>query len=360
MASIFEDLMNSGRAVTSIIAALFAIVMVVLIFTLFKKIMDKREKQTMSIFFSSEKGPVSIIIAMTLLLLMFPFKQYPSIELHRFFIIGVIIAFTWFFLRLVTVIKAIVYSQFPIEKENNLHERKVRTRFQYLQIVLYAFIIVIGIALVLYQFKTLRAIGSGLLVSTGVAAIILAFAAHQTLGNLLAGFQVAFTQPFRIDDVVIVEGEWGRIEEITFTYVVVRIWDQRRLVLPLSYFLNNPFQNWTRTSADIWGTVNLYVDYGVPVKRVREELKRILESSQLWDGKVAVVQVTDASERTVTLRALVSAKNASDAWDLRCLVREKLIDFLQREYPDSLPRLRVQGNRNDRTMDIHELDMPRL
>jgi small-conductance mechanosensitive channel len=197
-------------------------------------------------------------------------------------------------------------------------------------------------------------------VSTGVAAIILAFAAHQTLGNLLAGFQVAFTQPFRIDDVVIVEGEWGRIEEITFTYVVVRIWDQRRLVLPLSYFLNNPFQNWTRTSADIWGTVNLYVDYGVPVKRVREELKRILESSQLWDGKVAVVQVTDASERTVTLRALVSAKNASDAWDLRCLVREKLIDFLQREYPDSLPRLRVQGNRNDRTMDIHELDMPRL
>jgi small-conductance mechanosensitive channel len=341
---LIDNLADSGRTVVSLAAALLSIGIVILLFALFKKLMDRRDNLVMSIFFSTERGPISAIAALIVLNVMIPFDQYSSIELRRYLTIGMIIAATWFFLRLVAVVRAIVYERFPIDKEDNLHERKVRTQFQYMQITLSAFIMAIGLAFVLFQFERLRVLGSGLLVSTGVAAIVLAFAAHQTLGNLLAGFQIAFTQPFRIDDVVIVEGEWGRIEEITFTYVIVRIWDQRRLVLPLSYFLNNPFQNWTRTSADIWGTVNLYVDYSVPVERVREELKRILESSKLWDGKVAGVQITDTSEKTVTLRALVSARNASDAWDLRCLVRERLIEFLQREYPDSLPRLRVQGN----------------
>jgi small-conductance mechanosensitive channel len=342
--TLIENLAGSGQTIVSLAVALLSMVMVILLFALFKKLMDRRDNLVMSIFFSTERGPISAIAALIVLNIMIPFDQYPSIELRRYLTIGIIIAATWFFLRLVAVVRAVVYERFPIDKEDNLHERKVRTQFQYMQITLSAFIMVIGLAFVLFQFERLRVLGSGLLVSTGVAAIVLAFAAHQTLGNLLAGFQIAFTQPFRIDDVVIVEGEWGRIEEITFTYVVVRIWDQRRLVLPLSYFLNNPFQNWTRTSADIWGTVNLYVDYSVPVERVREELKRILESSKLWDGKVAGVQITDTSEKTVTLRALMSARNASDAWDLRCLVRERLIEFLKREYPDSLPRLRVQGN----------------
>jgi small-conductance mechanosensitive channel len=236
----------------------------------------------------------------------------------------------------------VVYAYFPIDKADNLHERKVRTQFQYIRYILTFIIMFVGMAFIFRQFQSLQAIGTGLLASAGVIGIIVAFAANQTLGNLLAGFQIAFTQPFRIDDVVIVEGEWGRIEEITFTYVVVRIWDQRRLVLPISYFIKNPFQNWTRTTADIWGTVFLYLDYSVPIEKIREELNRIVSSSELWDGKVAVLQVTDTSERTITLRALVSARNASDAWSLRCYVREKLISFLQKKYPESLPLIRIE------------------
>jgi small-conductance mechanosensitive channel len=180
-----------------------------------------------------------------------------------------------------------------------------------------------------------------MIASAGVAGIVIGFAAQKSLGTLLAGFQIAMTQPIRIDDVVIVEGEWGKIEEITLTYVVVRIWDLRRLVVPITYFIEKPFQNWTRTSADILGTVFLHVDYGVPVDAVRGELGRILESSPNWDRKVNVLQVTEARERTLELRALASSSDASKSWDLRCEVREKLVDFVQRNYPESLPRLRA-------------------
>jgi small-conductance mechanosensitive channel len=169
---------------------------------------------------------------------------------------------------------------------------------------------------------------------------VVGFAAQKTLGNLLAGIQIAITQPIRIDDVVIVEGEWGRIEEITLTYVVVRIWDLRRLVLPIGYFIEKPFQNWTRVSADILGTVFLYVDYTVPVDAIRAELERIVQGSTDWDGQVCGVQVTDTSPQGIEVRALVSATDASKAWNLRCEVREKLVSFLQREYPGALPKLR--------------------
>ena len=175
-----------------------------------------------------------------------------------------------------------------------------------------------------------------------VAGIMIGFAAQRSIATLIAGVQIAFTQPFRVDDVVIVEGEWGRIEEIALTYVVVRIWDQRRLIVPISYFIEKPFQNWTRTSADILGTVELCVDYTLPVDAVREELRRILDSTPLWDGEVQNVQVTRAGERSITLRALVGARNAGDAWTLRCMVREKLIQFLATHYPHALPRARAE------------------
>ena len=180
-----------------------------------------------------------------------------------------------------------------------------------------------------------------MLASAGVAGIVIGFAAQKSLATLLAGFQIALTQPIRIDDVVIVEGEWGRIEEITLTYVVVRIWDLRRLIVPITYFIEQPFQNWTRVSADILGTVFLYVDYNVPVDAVRKELTRLLEASPLWDRKVNVLQVTDSKEGTVELRALASASDAGRAFDLRCDVREKLVAFIQQNYPESLPRLRA-------------------
>ncbi len=167
-------------------------------------------------------------------------------------------------------------------------------------------------------------------------------AAQKTIGTIIAGLQIAFTQPIRLDDVVIVEGEWGRIEEITLTYVVVRIWDLRRLIVPITYFIETPFQNWTRTSADILGTVFLYVDHTVPIDAVRAELQKILEASEAWDRKVCVLQVTNTSERAVELRALMSAADASLAWNLRCEVREKLVEFIRRDYPHALPRLRAE------------------
>ena len=168
------------------------------------------------------------------------------------------------------------------------------------------------------------------------------FAAQKTLGNFIAGLQIAIAQPIRLDDVVIIENEWGWIEEINLTYVVVKVWDLRRLVVPITYFIERPFQNWTKASADILGTVFLYMDYTVPVQVIREELQKIVKGSELWDGKVCGVQVTNATQQTIEVRALVSAADSPKAWDLRCLVREKLLEFLQNKYPASLPKARIE------------------
>ena len=194
-------------------------------------------------------------------------------------------------------------------------------------------------------FDNIRQLGVSLLASAGVLGIIVGLAAQRSISTLLAGLQIALTQPIRMDDVVIIEGEWGRIEEITLTYVVVRIWDLRRMVVPVTYFLEKPFQNWTRVSADLLGTVTIYTDYNIPVDALREELQRILKDSPRWDGKTWGLQVTNASERTVECRALMSAVDSSSAWDLRCEVREKMLDFLQRNYPASLPKIRAELQR---------------
>jgi small-conductance mechanosensitive channel len=187
-----------------------------------------------------------------------------------------------------------------------------------------------------------RQFGTSILASAGIAGIIVGFAAQRSIATLLAGFQIAFTQPIRLDDIVIVENEFARVEDITLTYVVVRTWDLRRLVLPITYFIEQPFQNWTRTSSDILGSVFFHVDYAMPVVALREELDRILAASKYWDGRVKVLQVTDAGERTLQLRALASARDAASAWDLRCEIREKLITFVQQQYPQHLPRTRAE------------------
>jgi hypothetical protein len=191
-------------------------------------------------------------------------------------------------------------------------------------------------------FPSIRRLGVTMFASAGIAGLVVGLAARPMLTNIIAGLQIAFTQPIRIDDVVIVEGEYGRVEEIRTTYVVVRAWDQRRLVLPLSYFIERPFQNWTRVTADIYGTVYLYADYTLPVEEVRKELLRILESSGLWDRKAWGLQVTDATERTLQLRALLSAADSSTAWDLRCHVRERLVAFIADNYPQCLPAARTE------------------
>ncbi|MDB5136846.1 MAG: mechanosensitive ion channel protein MscS [Mucilaginibacter sp.] len=208
-------------------------------------------------------------------------------------------------------------------------------------------IVFVTIAIILLSFDNVRKIGAGLLTGVGIGSIIVGFAAQRSLSNFLAGFQIAFTQPIRIDDVLVVEGEWGRVEDITLTYVVLNIWDQRRLILPINYFIEKPFQNWTRKSSEILGTVFLYMDYSIPIDDLRKEFDRLLDRTDLWDKRVKVIQVTDAKERTIELRALVSAKNSSQAFDLRCYIRENLIKFVRDNYPQSLPANRVIFNNAD-------------
>jgi hypothetical protein len=203
-------------------------------------------------------------------------------------------------------------------------------------------IVLITLAIMLMTFPSIRHLGESLFASAGLAALVAGLAARSTFSNLIAGVQIAFTQPMRLDDVVVIEGEWGWIEEIRTTYVVVRIWDLRRLIVPLSYFIEKPFQNWTRQTSNLLGTVFLYTDYTVPVEEVRQEFHRVLEASQMWDGKVWGLQVTNTSERTIELRALMSAPDGARAFDLRCYVREKLIAFMQQKYPESLPKTRAE------------------
>lgn len=241
----------------------------------------------------------------------------------------------------VKVLEDYVYFSYDIQKADNLRERKIRTQLQFIRRIAIGLIVFLTACVILLSFNNLRKIGAGLLTSVGVGGIIIGFAAQRSLGNLLAGFQIAFTQPIRIDDVLVVEGEWGRVEEITLTYVVVRIWDLRRLVLPINYFIEKPFQNWTRTNADIMGTVFLYLDYSIPLDPLRKELTRLLESNRLWDKRVNVLQVTNTSEKTIEIRALMSASDSANAFDLRCDVREGLIKYVQEHYPASLPVTRA-------------------
>jgi len=247
----------------------------------------------------------------------------------------------WLLIRLLSVAQDLVAARFDIDVRDNLRAREVQTQFRIVRRIAVVVIVVLSVATLLASSEPFRRFGAGILASAGLAGLVVGFAAQKALGNLLAGIQIAFTQPIRLDDVVVVEGEWGRVEEITLTYVVVRIWDLRRLVLPISYFLEKPVQNWTRTSADILGSVLLHLDHAIPIDALRAELRRIVEASDDWDGKVCSVQVTDTSEKSIAVRALVSAADSGRAWDLRCEVREKLIAFVRAHHPECLPRLRA-------------------
>lgn len=256
--------------------------------------------------------------------------------------LGLIAAIGWLSVSALGVLEDVVAVHYRMDVKDNLRARKVHTQVSVIKRILYVVIVVITIAVMLMTFPSVRQVGQSLFASAGVAALLAGLAARSTFSSLIAGLQIALTEPIRLDDVVIVDGEWGRIEKITTTYVVVKIWDERRMVVPLSRFIEQPFQNWTLENSNLLGTVFLHTDYTVPVEAVRTELRRILQSTALWDGRVWGLQVTDSTERTMQLRALMSAANSSLAFDLRCLVREKLIEFLQAEYPESLPRSRAE------------------
>lgn len=253
-----------------------------------------------------------------------------------------VVLIAWLLIRFGSVLEDLLLQQYRTDVDDNLRARQIHTQAQIIKKIINFLVTILALGAILMSFDQVRELGAGLLASAGVAGLVIGLAAQRTLGNLLAGIQIAITQPIRLDDVVIVENEWGWIEEITLTYVVIRTWDLRRLVVPISYFIEKPFQNWTRTTADILGAIFIYTDYTVPVGAVREELHRIVKTSENWDGKVESVQVTNATPQTLEVRALVSAANSSDAWNLRCEVREKLIDFLQTNYPNSLPKVRAE------------------
>ena len=288
--------------------------------------------------------PMNHFVPLLVINLMFPLLELDKelyFLLDRTFEIGLVISFAILLISSIRVFEDYIYHAYDLNKPDNLKERKIRTQLQFIRKVLIGLIIFLAIAVILLSFDNVRKIGAGLLTGVGIGSIIVGLAAQKSLSNFLAGFQIAFTQPIRIDDVLVVEGEWGRVEDITFTYVVVKIWDQRRLILPINYFIEKPFQNWTRASSEITGTVFLYLDYSVPVDTLRVELDRLLELTDLWDGRIKSVLVTDAKERVIEIRALVSAANSPNAFDLRCYVRENLIKFVRDNYPESLPLNRV-------------------
>ena len=289
-------------------------------------------------------GPLNSFVPLFTLNTLLPFLMYegPSIsKVKQLLEILLVISFSNVLINAIKIFEDHIYHAYDFNKADNLNERKMQTQLRYVRKVIIVFIILITIAIVLLSFDNVRKIGAGLLTGVGIGGIIIGFAAQKSLGNLLAGFQIAFTQPIRIDDVLVVEGEWGKVEDITLTYVVVNIWDQRRLILPITYFIEKPFQNWTRTTAEILGTVFLHVDYTCHVDDLRHELNRILETTPLWDNRVGILQVTDAKEKTMELRVLVSAQNSSKAFDLRCYVRENLIKYIQGNQLDSLPKTRL-------------------
>ena len=291
------------------------------------------------------KKPAKLIFPLLGLFLVMPIVRFsPAVTAMINHILGlcVIAAVAWLLITMTEVLSDMIAAKYDVSVKDNLTARRVLTQVHVLRRIAGVIVSIVALSIMLMTFPDIRNIGAGLFASAGIAGLVIGMAARPTLSNLIAGVQMALTEPIRLDDVVIVEGEWGWIEEINTTYVVVRIWDLRRLVVPLSYFIENPFQNWTRKSADLIGTVFIYTDYTVPVEEVRSRLHTILQSTKRWDGKVWGLQVTNASEHTMELRALMSACDSGTSWDLRCEVRERLIQFLQERYPDSLPRTRVE------------------
>jgi small-conductance mechanosensitive channel len=253
-----------------------------------------------------------------------------------------ILSLAWLIVNLTNVIEPFILSKYEIDSTDNLRARTIQTQIRILRRIAMVVVGIVTFAIFLMTFSKVRQIGTSILASAGIMGIIVGFAAQRSIATLLAGIQIAFTQPIRLDDVVVIDGEWGRIEEISLTYVVVRIWDLRRLILPINYFLEKPFQNWTRVSAELVGSVYIHVDYTVPVDAVRAELEKIVGQAKQWDGRVCALQVTAANEHTIELRAVMSAPDSSTTWELRCMVREKLISFLQSNHPDCLPKVRAQ------------------
>ncbi len=263
----------------------------------------------------------------------------PAID--HVFLITVIVVGAWLLSQAFLFLTDLGMRRYRIDVADNRLARRARTQLQVVRRLIVVVVIVVAIGVILFTFDSVRALGASLLASAGIASIVAGLAAQSVLANLFAGLQLAFSDAIRVDDVVVVEGEWGRIEEITLNYVVVGLWDDRRLVLPCTYFTANPFENWTRTTSQLLGSVELDLDWRVSPAAMREHLDVVLERTELWDGRTNVLQVTDAVNGVVRVRVLVTAVDAPTLFDLRCYVREELVHWVQRTQPDAEPAQRV-------------------
>lgn len=263
-------------------------------------------------------------------------------DLHHVIALALVALAAWALARSLEVIEDLVLAFYDVGSPDNLKARRLQTQIRVFRRVLVVVIALVAVAIGLYSIPSVRLAGAGLLASAGVVSIIAGIASKPVASNMIAGIQIALAQPIRLDDVVVIEGHWGRIEEISLTYVVVRVWDLRRLVLPISYFVTNSFENWTKNTADILGIVHMEVDYTAPVGVIREEFLEILASSPDWDGQVARLQVTQLGVSTMQLRFVMSSSDSSRSWNLQCELREKMIKFLQEHYPEVLPRVRAE------------------
>ncbi len=330
--------------ITAMIPVVLGLGIHFLLFIVLKRLLSSTKELKLRVNIQKLKVPSLILI----IIIAFKISSYllgpdvtATLYINHLLNVLLISSIAWLLMRSVAFGKAQILNRYDMDSKDNLDARRVYTQFKIIERIVNFLIIILAISLMLMTFKSIRNFGISLLASAGFAGIIIGFAAQKLLATILAGLQIAITQPIRLDDVVIIEKEWGWIEEITLTYVVVRIWDKRRLIVPTTYFIEKPFQNWTRKSSDILGTVYIYADYTLPISDIRKELTRIVKDDKNWDGKVNVLQVTDATEKIVEIRALVSAADSPSAWDLRVNVREKLIEYLQKNHPEALPKTRI-------------------
>jgi small-conductance mechanosensitive channel len=333
-------------ALIVVVAAGIGVAVHAILFSLVRRAVAAAESEIGTHLVRRARRPARLILPLLAIHLFFPllatFVPAPVLSpLGHLLALGLIVGLAWLVISVSHVIDDVLGVRYRLDVRDNLAARRIHTQARVLRRAITVVIVILTAAIVLMTFPQVRALGASMLASAGLAGIVVGFAARPVLQNLIAGVQIAITQPIRIDDVVIVEGEWGRIEEFTATYVVVRVWDERRLIVPLNHFIENTFQNWTRRSADILGTVFLFADYSVPVGDVRRELHRLLRENDKWDGRAWGLVVTGATDRAVELRALMSAADAGTAWKLRCEIRERLIEWLQEHHPRSLPKVRA-------------------
>jgi small-conductance mechanosensitive channel len=311
-------------------------------------------------------SPARAIFLLTCVLIALPFVPDLPVDIehkaqHVVFMI-VVVTLGWFFVGCVYLAQDLLLRKYDVTVADNIRARQVHTQFQLFRRIAIAFVVVLTMGALLWTFDDPRIwhYGSGLLASAGVASLILAAAAKTTASNFLAGLQIALTEPIRIDDVVVVSGEWARVEEITSSYVVLKIWDLRRLIVPLSWFIENPFANWTRQSANILTTSFLYLDYEVPVKELRKQLEVVVRAAPQWDGTVIGLQVTNLTDRSMEIRCLMGSPDSSKAFDLQCLVREEMMDWVREHYPTAFPTARFAATRESKTEQLPVGSLPVL